>query len=81
MAMLEGATFYKEVGYSISELNPGLWEWKLHVKLPEGGRTELASSVKGQVHGTPAAAIVAAKRAIDRWLKMPEGKPRGFADS
>ncbi|MGD0109643.1 MAG: hypothetical protein ABSC06_37305 [Rhodopila sp.] len=63
MVKLDESSFHRDVGYSISDLGNGKWQWKLHPKLKPG--SEVASIISGEISGTHDEAVVAAKAAID----------------
>lgn len=63
---MDGSTFYREIGYSVTALGNGRWQWKLYPKkVPDVLRTV----VSGEISGTFDDAVVAAKAAIDALLQ------------
>ena len=65
--MMEGSTFYRGVGYSISDLGDGKWRCKLHPKIETGG-SEMTSVDSGDIVGTRDEAIKVAQKVIDEQL-------------
>jgi hypothetical protein len=59
---MEGSTEYRKIGYSITDLGNGKWQWKLHPKKEADAMTPIIS---GEISGTHDEAVAAAKKEID----------------